>query len=1047
MRPQFVIKPLSVLIALITLSPILSSAAPAQSIAQQQQSVAQQLSVNISSGSLTQALNQLARLAGEALSFSPKLVSGKTTQGVTGRYTLEQALQQLLVGTELTALKQGGNGGYILAPSNSLTSPDTIQIPTLTIEDSGLSGYQRDEIGYDDVYDKNSSTAYMGKVEIERYKGTTPSDLLQGVAGVFSGESRNSGALDVNIRGIQGPGRVPVIIDGTEQALTVWRGYNGASNRSYIDPNLISSIQIYKGATNERDVNSGIGGAMVVTTLQPADIIKEGEDVGFELKIEGSSNAVDARVPKLHTGEHYSTVDGFPQGPERRFPYVDETLRVDGKTKTAKDLNPLTGNDYSYRLAAAKKMDKFDVLAAYAYRERGNYFTGKNNADYYNSDQNVVDSERDAIRTLASYWLPGNEMTNSSSMMESWLLKGTWHIADDQKLGLNFRHSNSVYGEIMPSRIDNVASRAYIQWPLSEVTAQAYNLDYRYKPVENKWIDLNATLWQTDTESDTYTGAGFPNQVLVDTSSGSAVDIDGILRNSSETNAKNTRNGVNLSNKINLSNKLDLTVGGRFQGEKLSSDDETFARAGRRQKWDGTFDFAWKANKRLNINAGMNYSSYRAFDDALDETGGLTQSQITSYDVKYDYKERLTKTDQDITDEIANLANIIALKVMFGYPAALGAAELAAGTITIQNQDRTYFNEVKDVALGNWQPDGDGHYDRANNPCLNGTVPKSTDDVTITSCTSKAVQEQYTAKAKTRKDHGWVPHLTAAYEFTDDSRGYFKYAETLRYPSMFESTIAFSASISLYDVKPEHAYNWEIGYIHDLTQWFSDADYADIKLTYYDNLTKNVIERDNNFKFSNVDKQKIRGVELDLRYDSGRFFTNLGLNYVLKNEICDENSAALISAGSTTRAMTNPLPTCFDYGFPGGYQLVQATPKLSVTWSLGGRFLQQRLELGSRVTYHKAYENNDLDYYIANATRSSNNSLGQQLGYTYAFNTAYSWDDTFILDAYARYNINDDLIVELTGTNLSDQYYVDPATRSAMAAPGRTLKVSLTAKF
>lgn len=64
---------------------------------------------------------------------------------------------------------------------------------------------------------------------------------------VYSGDSRNSGALDPNIRGIQGPGRVPVTIDGTEQAITAYRGYMGANSRNYIDPNLIGSIKVLKG--------------------------------------------------------------------------------------------------------------------------------------------------------------------------------------------------------------------------------------------------------------------------------------------------------------------------------------------------------------------------------------------------------------------------------------------------------------------------------------------------------------------------------------------------------------------------------------------------------------------------------------------------------------------------------------------------------------------------------------------------------------------------------------------------------------------------------
>ena len=36
---------------------------------------------------------------------------------------------------------------------------------------------------------------------------------------------------------------------------------------------------------------------------------------------------------------------------------------------------------------------------------------------------------------------------------------------------------------------------------------------------------------------------------------------------------------------------------------------------------------------------------------------------------------------------------------------------------------------------------------------------------------------------------------------------------------------------------------------------------------------------------------------------------------------------------------------------------------------------------------------------------------------------------------------------KLVGSNLTDEYYIDPTTRSAVAAPGRALKLSLTAQF
>src|SRR3546814_1316084 len=88
------------------------------------------------------------------------------------------------------------------------------------------TGAERDARGYNEVYDLDISSSFAGREEVERYKGVNTADVLKGMVNVFSGDARNGGALDPSIRGVQGPGRVPVIIDGTEQALTVWRGYN-----------------------------------------------------------------------------------------------------------------------------------------------------------------------------------------------------------------------------------------------------------------------------------------------------------------------------------------------------------------------------------------------------------------------------------------------------------------------------------------------------------------------------------------------------------------------------------------------------------------------------------------------------------------------------------------------------------------------------------------------------------------------------------------------------------------------------------------------------
>ncbi|WP_256593557.1 TonB-dependent receptor [Pasteurella bettyae] len=63
------------------------------------------------------------------------------------------------------------------------------------------------------------------------------------------------------------------------------------------------------------------------------------------------------------------------------------------------------------------------------------------------------------------------------------------------------------------------------------------------------------------------------------------------------------------------------------------------------------------------------------------------------------------------------------------------------------------------------------------------------------------------------------------------------------------------------------------------------------------------------------------------------------------------------------------------------------------------------------------------------------------------WNRPMSWQPVLTLDAYIKYQISPNLSMELTGTNLTDRYYLDPMTRSMIPAPGRTVKLGLTAKF
>ena len=430
----------------------------------------------------------------------------------------------------------------VFGPAVYAADNSTVILDTITVKGTR----NKDEIGKNRVYTREIVNLYKGKNEVETFKGNTVSDLLSGMSGVYSGDARNSGALDPNIRGVQGQGRIPVTIDGTEQAITVWRGYAGANNRNYVDPNIISSVSIEKGPSFSRDMKSGIGGSVALKTIDADDIVPEGQKYGFEVKAEAANNSIKQRTNVYEKSVDYRTLDDptVALGGIWRA-MLDDTDRVSQRFSGRNKF----GEDKAYRIAAATKQDNFDAMLAYAYRSKGNYFSGKKGAERYGYigpwTQETLDElkrrQEEAaakgekffgsenmlgapdISKIGLFYHPGGEVSNTSLETKSWVGKTTFRLPNRQTLKFGLRHTHSTFGEVMPSRIlsgggfqgDNVDSQNKIaEWPQAWVKQRAYNIDYSWKPEGSRWIDFDATLWTTRTNSKTNTAGGSPGDTV-----------------------------------------------------------------------------------------------------------------------------------------------------------------------------------------------------------------------------------------------------------------------------------------------------------------------------------------------------------------------------------------------------------------------------------------------------------------------------------------------------------------------------------------------------
>ncbi|SUC26905.1 Probable TonB-dependent receptor NMB1497 precursor [Providencia rustigianii] len=295
--------------------------------------------------------------------------------------------------------------------------------------------------------------------------------------------------------------------------------------------------------------------------------------------------------------------------------------------------------------------------------------------------------------------------------------------------------------------------------------------------------------------------------------------------------------------------------------------------------------------------------------------------------------------------------------------------------------------------------------------------------------------EKYKNPGK-RINSAWSPSIGGSVYLSDNDRVFARYAETVRMPSIFEDTIGFSGAgdgvIRTRSFKPERSHTFEIGYVRNLQSWLNAENAADFRINYYHNIIDNAFDRDGNLVFSQMDQHRTAGLEVLARYDNGHFFGDLGIDYRLKNEVCDNASMARLDPLNKFNASV-----CTEGGFPLGYLRTQLQPKYSIHTNVGMRFFNESLEVGGRVRYHAKTENKD----EANMIR--------RFGPSYAplNNNPMSWNAVFVTDAYVTYQVNKNLLVELLASNVLNEYYIDPLTRSMMPAPGRSLRLSVTSHF
>lgn len=421
---------------------------------------------------------------------------------------------------------------------------------------------------------KNADEIKINAEEVKAFRGSSNASIFNGVPGLQVNNIRNeAGALDIGIRGIQGEGRVPIVIDGGIQSTQTFRGYQGSSDRTYIDMDLVKKVTVDKGASFKTNVIGATGGVIEMTTIDAKDIILSGNKFGVYVK--GSlvnNNKQPSNIVAVEQQQYY---------------IVQNTI------------NETQFNSGNATLAAGYKGGKVDFLTAIGTHNQGNYFAGEHGATRYGYNPKFYD-KRDPEHTdnyKKPEVRPGQEVVNTSYNSIFTLTKLGWNIGKHQRIEANYRYHYQKAGEVLASYwyknsndanfkpyADGVESMP--QWSVGKAEFNFYGLKYKYNP--SKSINLQLSMFANDGNLNQRNGLG--------QNSGS------ILGDQYLHEFENKRKGVTVANTTAFDFiPLTLKYGVAAQVEKMiplnvSEDILGSSRHGKREEYSGflSSDFKWK---------------------------------------------------------------------------------------------------------------------------------------------------------------------------------------------------------------------------------------------------------------------------------------------------------------------------------------------------------------------------------------------------------------------------------------------------------------------
>ncbi|MTI17117.1 TonB-dependent hemoglobin/transferrin/lactoferrin family receptor [Rhodobacteraceae bacterium RKSG542] len=134
-----------------------------------------------------------------------------------------------------------------------------------------------------------ASVSVVGEQAQEQTNANTVLELMRGVPGIAIAANSDDTGASVNLRGLEGQGRVAVNIDGARQNFQQ-SGHGLSSGSFYVEPEFLVDATIIKGPVANAYGSGAIGGVVSFRTKNPSDILHGDETWALESMLRYSTN-------------------------------------------------------------------------------------------------------------------------------------------------------------------------------------------------------------------------------------------------------------------------------------------------------------------------------------------------------------------------------------------------------------------------------------------------------------------------------------------------------------------------------------------------------------------------------------------------------------------------------------------------------------------------------------------------------------------------------------------------------------------------------------